>query len=49
MMVYDEKYALCDGYIIKFSYNATESYYERGKYGYINFHVIKFPPFMFKF
>ena len=47
-MMVDEKDALCGGYIIEFSYDATESYYERGKHGYINFRVIKFPLFMLK-
>ena len=47
-MMVDEKDALCDGYIIEFSYDATESYYERAKHGYINFHAIKFPLFMLK-
>ena len=43
-----EKNALCDGYVIKFSYDSTESYYERGKCGYINFYLMKFPLFMLK-
>ena len=30
-------------YIIEFDYDPTYNYYERGKYGYRNFHVIKFP------
>ena len=28
-----EKHALCDSYIIEFIHDATENYYERGKYG----------------
>ena len=28
-----EKHALCDSYIVEFVHDATESYYERGKYG----------------
>ena len=38
-----DKDALCDGYVTEFSYDSTESYYERGKCGYINFHLMKFP------
>ena len=37
MHVNHEKNALCDGYVIKFSYDSSESYYVRGKRGYINF------------
>ena len=48
MHVNHEKNALCDSYIIEFSYDATESYYDRGKHGYINFHLRKFPIFMLK-
>ena len=44
-----DKNALCDSYIVDFIHDATESYYERGKHGSINFHVIKFPLFMLKF
>ena len=46
MHVNHKKNALCDGYVIEFSYDPTESYYERGKCGYINFHLMKFPLFM---
>ena len=42
------KKALCDGYVIEFSYDSTESYYERGKRGYINFYLMKFPLFLLK-
>ena len=38
---------LCDNYFVEFSYDATCNYYERGKYGCRNFHVIKFPLVMF--
>ena len=34
---------LYDSYINEFDYDPTYNYYERGKYGYRNFHVIKFP------
>src|SRR3954471_22189590 len=32
-----------DGYIVDFINDATESYYERGKHGYIHLNNIKFP------
>jgi hypothetical protein len=38
---------LCDSYIVEFEYDPTCNYYERGKYGYRNFHV-KLPLFMLK-
>ena len=38
----------CDSYIIKFSYDATESYYERGKHGSKYLNSIKSPLFMLK-
>ena len=34
---------LYDSYIIEFDYDPSYNYYERGKYGCRNFHVIKFP------
>ena len=34
---------LCDSYNVEFSYDPTCNYYERGKYGCINFHVTKLP------
>ena len=43
------KNALCDTYIVEFLHDATESYYERGKYGCRNFHVTKTPLYMLKF
>ena len=39
---------LCDTYIVEFVHDATESYYERGKYGCRNFHVTKTPLYMLK-
>ena len=36
-----DKNALCDTYILEFFHDATENYYERGKYGCRNFHVTK--------
>jgi len=41
-----EKHALCDSYIVEFVHDATESYYERGKYGCKSFQVTKTPLFM---
>ena len=36
-----EKHALCDSYIVEFIHEATENYYERGKYGCRSFHGTK--------
>jgi hypothetical protein len=38
----------CDIYIVEFVHDATENYYERGKYGCWNFHVTKTPLFILK-
>jgi hypothetical protein len=38
----------CDIYIVEFVHDATENYYERGKYGFWNFHVTKPPLFILK-
>src|SRR5215217_3857749 len=43
------KNALCDTYIVEFVHDASENYYERGKYGCRNFHVTKTPLYMLKF
>src|SRR4051812_34386313 len=43
-----EKHALCDSYIVEFIHDATENYYERGKYGCRNFHGTKTPLLMLK-
>ena len=48
MHVDHDKNALCDSYIVNFVHDATENYYERGKYGCRNFHVTKTPLFMMK-
>ena len=40
---------LCDIYIVVFIHYATESYYERGKQGYVYLNNMKFPLFMLKF
>ena len=39
---------LCDIYFVEFAYYPTCYYYERGKYGYRNFHVTKLPLFMLR-
>ena len=44
-----DKNVLCDSYIVDFIDDATESYYERGKHGYMHLNNIKFPLFMLKF
>ena len=49
MHVAHDKNVLCDNYIVNFIYDATESYYERGKHGYMHLNNIKFPLFMLKF
>ena len=46
MCINHEKHALCDSYIIEFVHDATESYYERGKYDGKSFQVTKTPLFM---
>ena len=38
----------CDSYIVEFAYDPTCNYYERGKYGYRNFHVTKLPLVMLR-
>ena len=43
-----DKHALRDTYIVEFVHDATENYYERGKYGCWNFHVTKTPLFILK-
>ena len=48
MHVDHDKNALCDSYIVEFIHDATENYFERGKYGYRNLHVTKFLLFMMK-
>jgi hypothetical protein len=36
---------LCDSYIVNYIHDATESYYERGKHGFMHLNNIKFPLF----
>ena len=43
-----EKHALCDSYIIEFIHEATENYYERGKYGCRSFHGTETPLYVLK-
>ena len=49
MHVAHDKDVSCDSYIVNFIHDATESYYERGKYGCRNFHVTKTPLYVLKF
>jgi hypothetical protein len=44
-----DKDVLCDSYIVNSIHDATESYYERGKHGFMDLNNIKFPLFMLKF
>ena len=44
-----DKNALCDSYIVEFAHVATESYYDRAKYGCRNFPVTKLPLYVLKF
>ena len=46
VLVDHEKLVLSDRYIVEFVHDATENYYERGKYGCRNSHVTKTPIFM---
>ena len=39
---------LCDNYIVEFDYDLACNYYDRGKYGCRNFHVIKLPLVMLR-
>ena len=47
-MAHDKNFS-CDGYIVEFINDATESYYERGKHGYMHLNNIKFHLYMLKF
>lgn len=48
MIVDHENNDLCDGYIVEFIQDATESYYEGGRHGSKYLNNIKFPLFMLK-
>ena len=43
-----EQHDLCDSYILDVFHDATENYFDRGKFGCRNFHVTKTPLFMLK-
>ena len=45
---FDDKVVSCDRYIVNFIQSATESYYERGKHGFMHLNNINFPRFMLK-
>src|SRR4051812_21801359 len=47
VLVGHEQHDLCDSYILDFVHDATENYFERGKFGQ-NFHVTKTPLLMLK-
>jgi hypothetical protein len=49
MYVAHDRDALCDIYIVSSIYDATESYYERGKYVLMDLNNIEFPLFMLQF
>ena len=42
------KNMFCDTYIVEFAYVPTCNYYQRGKYGFRNFHVTKLPLVMLR-
>ena len=48
MLMYHDKNALCDGYIVEFLHDATENYYERGSYACRCCNTIKFPLYVLK-
>ena len=48
MLVEHDKNALCDGYIVKFIHDGTESYYEGGIYACRSCNNIKFPLYVLK-
>jgi hypothetical protein len=43
-----DKNVLCDDYIVNFTHDATEGYYERGNNSFMHLNNIKFPLFMLK-
>src|SRR3954468_19525413 len=43
VLVGHEQHDLCDSYILDVVHDATENYFERGKFGCRNFHVTKTP------
>jgi ATP sulfurylase len=49
MHVVHDKNVLCDSYVVNSIHDATGSYYERGKYGFMHLNNIKFHLIMLKF
>src|SRR4051812_28919014 len=49
VLVGHEQHDLCDSYILDVVHDATENYFERGKFGCRNFHITKTPLSMMKF
>ena len=48
VLVGHDQHDLCDSYILEVVHDATENYFERGKFGCRNFHVTETPLFMMK-
>src|SRR3954468_4764230 len=48
VLVGHEQHDLCDSYILDVVHDATEKYFERGKFGCRNFHITKTPLFLLK-
>src|SRR3954470_523723 len=48
VLVGHEQHDLCDSYILDVVHDATENYFERGKFGCRNFHVTKTPLLLLK-
>ena len=48
MLVAHEKNDLCDSYIVEFTHDATENYYERGTYAFTYRNNIKFSLYVSK-
>src|ERR1041384_4325888 len=48
VLVGHEQHDLCDSYILDVVHDATQNYFERGKLGCRNFHVIKTPLLLLK-
>src|SRR3954466_11672046 len=48
VLVGHEQHDLCDSYILDIVHDATENYFERGKFGCRNFHITKTTLFMLK-
>src|SRR4051812_11224268 len=48
VLVGREQHDLCDSYILDVVHDATENYFERGKFGCRNFHVTKTPLLLLK-